>query len=612
MPEMKSPPLVADLLSILRGIFNDVGLGSKDLETLSKRAKCEGISFFTKTLPTLGKAFDRALSGSRFDLPCHFKKKWRDKEIPAFCGSLFCEVFDHQGYLLPNADPVAVKSIRQICFLAYKLVQPFKDEEVNRTFDNFVQIDESLTNQEFDDLDLVEKMSELTETVFRGYLWSDCNPKHGPGVTSDTSIEFKNETVPHPSSRVFRHFGSECWEFSSEKSLDNQIHHLINLALNLVGYTYENHACPLYEEPHAKVIAVPKDSRGPRIISAEPCANQYVQQGIMQWTVSRLEDHPITRGRLNFTDQTVNQLIALNGSRDLSWSTLDLKDASDRVTLALVQKVFGRVPQYLEDILACRTTHTDLTYPNGTVKTVELQKFAPMGSALCFTTLAWVAFSAAVCHLSRSIPLHEALRAVTVYGDDVCVKTQYAHEVVKALTAVGLLVNVDKSFIQSRFLESCGVDAFDGYDVTPVRLKQFGTKSTLPPRSPVLVSMVASANNLIHKGYPHSSEIIFRLVENMIGKLPYGTKDSSYLCRHATGFQPYYNEEKFRLTETGRIGGIHAWCVKSNQTDFNETGYGRLRRTIRQLGQELILPDYGSIVLPRKTTLVRKFVKTSG
>jgi hypothetical protein len=58
-----------------------------------------------------------------------------------------------------------------------------------------------------------------------------------------------------------------------------------------------------------------------------------------------------------------------------------------------------------------------------------------------------------------------------VFGDDIIVPSECAEFVIDDLESFGLLVNRTKSFWRGAFRESCGVDAYNGVDVTPVRWK---------------------------------------------------------------------------------------------------------------------------------------------
>jgi len=57
---------------------------------------------------------------------------------------------------------------------------------------------------------------------------------------------------------------------------------------------------------------------------------------------------------------------------------------------------------------------------------------------------------------------------IDIYGDDIIVPVEYADVVVNYLESYALKVNVNKSFRNSHFRESCGADYYNGTAVNPV------------------------------------------------------------------------------------------------------------------------------------------------
>jgi hypothetical protein len=107
-------------------------------------------------------------------------------------------------------------------------------------------------------------------------------------------------------------------------------------------------------------------------------------------------------------------------------------------------------------------------------KIVELNKFATMGSALTFPVQSVVFFvlTAAAVVYSRGLrPTDWALAcgSVQVYGDDIVVPVDALDSLRALLSAVGLKVNVSKTFSGRNFREACGIEAFRGYDCTPAK-----------------------------------------------------------------------------------------------------------------------------------------------
>jgi len=72
--------------------------------------------------------------------------------------------------------------------------------------------------------------------------------------------------------------------------------------------------------------------------------------------------------------------------------------------------------------------------------------------------------------------LVEPGKDVYVYGDDLIIPTDYAQDVISALTYCGFSINKEKSFTEGHFRESCGGDYFKGVDVRPYFMKKYPTE----------------------------------------------------------------------------------------------------------------------------------------
>jgi hypothetical protein len=105
-----------------------------------------------------------------------------------------------------------------------------------------------------------------------------------------------------------------------------------------------------------------------------------------------------------------------------------------------------------------------------------------------------------------------------IYGDDVIVPTACAEDAIETLESFGLKVNVDKSCYRGFFRESCGVDAFLGEDVTPVRLRTLWRNHK---SAEVYASHIAYANAFWHKGYKRTARFIAWLLHRYYGMVPF-------------------------------------------------------------------------------------------
>jgi len=563
---------------------------ARDLATLQKRTRAEGLSFLTKSLPRLGKALDEGLATRTFTIPNGFKPA-KNRKTPAFLSAHFNVLFDESGILLETAPPAAVAHLRQVLFFAYKLELPYTQEQEAAVINSFI-----LTEKELEVLDLepatplLELAAKITGYVLKDFDPRDVLPRHGPGaVATGERLE-------------------EKWNFSRLYDRIHQVFpyydfYVAGRGREIIDRVQWYRGLERLQAGTAKVVLVPKDSRGPRLISAEPLEYQWIQQGVGRSLVRFLEAHHLTKGRINFASQEVNRNLAQESSATLQLATLDLKDASDRVSLDLVRRVFKSTPEFVRVLEAIRTDATRL--PSGDV--VPLLKFAPMGSAVCFPVEAFVFWSVLVASISRATKcrMAQAARLVHVYGDDLIIPTEHARRCIQDLESVGLKVNVSKSCIDGPFRESCGMDAFKGVCVTPTRLRKVwsGEKSD----GPALHSYVSISNELRDKGYESAADRIVDLVEGTYGIIPFGTPSSGFPC--------WFTRDKQVAERLNRSSHSARWvqdfqrlefrvlCASPRRKGTELDGWPRMLRSLVTPG--LLEPT--TVVIPRSTILKRRW-----
>lgn len=224
------------------------------------------------------------------------------------------------------------------------------------------------------------------------------------------------------------------------------------------------------------LVCVPKSMTKNRTISKEPTTLQYLQQDLFQCFDDYFAEH--LSDRINLHDQERSRTLAKVGSSDGSYATIDLSAASDSVTVQLIEALFGGLP-CLYPLLATRSTDVHVLSNDGSIDEtiVGMQKFAPMGSAVCFPVECCV--FALMCEVAVRETTGRRSRKYdyVVYGDDIVIRSTYAKAVIKVLEYFHFTVNTDKSFINdveglSYFREACGVECLDGEDVTPLRLSR--------------------------------------------------------------------------------------------------------------------------------------------
>jgi hypothetical protein len=258
---------------------------------------------------------------------------------------------------------------------------------------------------------------------------------------------------------------------------------------------------------------------------------QYVQQGILEAIVEAIREDDISQWLICFDDQLPNRELAREGSLTGALATLDLSEASDRVSNQHVLALMSDHPHLRDGVQACRSRKADV---NG--KTIRLAKFASMGSALCFPIEAMVFATVVFVGIERALSRRltkkdiQSLRGrVRIYGDDIIVPVDFVEHVIDSLTSYGMKVNRSKSFWTGGFRESCGGDYFLGRDVTPVKIRsEFPTSRA---HAEQIVSTVATRNLFFEKGLYETAAYLDSIVEKFLPQYPVVARNSAALGR---------------------------------------------------------------------------------
>ena len=310
----------------------------EDISTFWRRLSNEGLTFLTVVLPRIGKALDSFHSTSEWEAPSGFETRnaissdldstEQDKNLlpilPLFLGNAVEAAM--------NGDSIAVDCVRQLTLVFYKLEVDYGEEKEQQFLASFKKTDEDLLSV-FDDVDcfrddVIDRMGRLIKRILVNSDPLDISPSHGSGATACRTPNWRKHHRPlHYYAKLDDVFPYSDYFFYNHTHLCDEYGRLENSLPQSV--------------PRARVCLVPKDSRGPRVISCEPAEFMFIQQGIMKKLYKTLETHPLTSGYVNFTDQTVNRELARIASKGkVRLATIDLSDASDRVSLVLVERFF--------------------------------------------------------------------------------------------------------------------------------------------------------------------------------------------------------------------------------------------------------------------------------
>jgi hypothetical protein len=224
----------------------------------------------------------------------------------------------------------------------------------------------------------------------------------------------------------------------------------------------------------SKLSCVPKNTEVSRTICTEPSLNMMFQKGIGSLLEDVLRDSYGILYR-NADEKRLqpakNVGLAMVGSKDGSFATIDLSSASDSLSLTLIRDLF---PRDCVQVLECVRSPSTLL-PSG--EWIDLHMISSMGNGYTFP-LQTLLFSSLVvaAYKTLNIPVHLPRGSCPgnfgVFGDDIICVTEAADLVLSMLGRLGFLPNADKTFVEGPFRESCGADFLNGIDVRPVFVKK--------------------------------------------------------------------------------------------------------------------------------------------
>jgi len=515
----------ATLNSDKKSFFREV---ERDIAVVERRIESEGVSFLTISLANFGKDFERSLDRGYVDRDL-FKGFAFAGGLPRLFGGFLDLVFDRQsGRLVDTPSTDSIQCLRQITLMNAKVELDCTPKRVRAALAGYVQCeqelrvsDKQITPLMEDDFARLSTMLyrdlfiQLDREIFTGGLV----PKHGPGSVADkltSNGKYRQSTWPIRLDKVF-----PAWDYLIPGPRFSE-------ELERIEFLDPGAELP------AKVITVPKTLKTPRIIAQEPTAMQYAQQGVREFIYEKVESDSLLRTFIGFLDQTPNQRLAQEGSLHGELATLDLSEASDRVSNQLVQCLTRQHRLTSEALQACRSRKADV--PGFGVQ--RLAKYASMGSALCFPIEAMVFLVIVLLGIEKSYnrPLgkRDLLRLshqVRIFGDDIIIPVDTVHSVVGQLEAFGFRVNRDKSFWTGKFRESCGKEYYHGHDVNIVKVRQL-----LPAQRrnvTEVIATVALRNQFYFAGYWETAAYLDELLGRVLRHYPVVSPTSSVLGRHS-------------------------------------------------------------------------------
>lgn len=189
----------------------------------------------------------------------------------------------------------------------------------------------------------------------------------------------------------------------------------------------------------SRFSSVPKNNQVRRPINIEPLCNMIVQKVVGSQIRGFLcHNYGIDLDTLADTHR--------DRISDPELATIDLRNASDSISIGLCK--FLLPPRIFEVLMACRSPyilHDGDWFP--------INKISAMGNGFTFELM-----SLLLTVISRHLD-----QTATVFGDDIIIHNVVADQMVDVLESIGFQVNIEKSFIDSPFRESCGAFYHDSF-----------------------------------------------------------------------------------------------------------------------------------------------------
>lgn len=358
------------------------------------------------------------------------------------------------------------KELKEAAFRSFRAAENICLRFNSENFKGLLSLDEHHP----DFLGIIEEIRNDISSLLGKVPNVDCisgHAMHGPGVSVGDAYKdgrvtcyFKYSTLPYTVTRLTLPYARSIIEDDPRwvGALDNWYRTKSSISF-FEPKNLEDFWAQIFQVVDGnRVTTVPKSVLTDRTIAIEPMLNVYLQLGVDRIIRRALK----YKWHYDLNDQTHNQEMARVGSITNDLCTLDLKMASETVSLKLCELL---LPADWYNLLY------DLRSPMGSLEgeSFTYEKISSMGNGYTFALESLVFGALARCAMRRTKTFGSQS---AVYGDDLIVPKPAARYLIELLNICGFTVNEDKSFLDGPFRESCGADWFRGWFMRPVFLKR--------------------------------------------------------------------------------------------------------------------------------------------
>jgi hypothetical protein len=394
---------------------------NRDYQRLCSAVNSHGIRFVLDTMPAFRKHFDKCLSEGHLTPSnlTHFGVVKKGEAIPRLFRGLTSRVFDRNGMLRGQPDINAVRLLRQLLGVFRKLRIQANIKDSGNAIRDFYQTDMAVRSGDlnWDDHDSFREEVDGNDKTFVSLIdpYQSRSADLFPEGNSRTSIPIRDirRTLVNlqriadyiasalgsfdPHEWVFRHgpgsvagqsYGSYKYDFKRwPDRLDSSFPYadfaIANFSCGDLEPIEAARARGFSHELPAKLCAVPKTIKAPRLIAVEPVALQWCQQAVCSYFYSKMGSTFLSKF-VDFRQQEKNGRLALEASHSRSHATIDLSAASDWISCWHVERLFRRSPMLLRALQATRSVWIKQDICKYSPGFHKLRKYSTMGNATTF------------------------------------------------------------------------------------------------------------------------------------------------------------------------------------------------------------------------------------